>query len=923
MSALRVALSELKRMSAGILPKLVLIAMACIPLLYGGIYLYANWDPYGNVDEVSGALVMQDAGAQNSDGEHVNTGQDVADNLKESADFDWHDVATRDEAVQEVTDGDYDFALVIPQDFSENLQSAGSFKPDENGNTGEIDPRAAGLEVITNDANNYILTNIVSKAGTSVRDTVASEVGNETANTLLASFTDIHNNLQDASDGSAQLADGTVQLNDAIGQVKDGTADLSNGTVTLKDGTGQLVDGSDQLVDGQQQLADGSSQLSDGADTLAGGASDANDGAQQLSAGADTLSTNMATAAGGAADLADGAKTLHDGTVSLKDGTGQLSDGANQLADGTGQLSDGASQLADGTGQLTDGANQLADGTGQLSDGATRLAEGTQELNTKLSESGLNDISSALTQVCTDLSAAENQPGAASSLTDQVTEQLSKDLRANLAPLVADGTLTQAQVDQLAGDLTSQQTKQQLTETNQRALDQISGQLTDLGSSCATDGTSKVATDIDSLTGAVDQINTGAQDLATGASDLNTGAQDLADGVAEANTGAQDLATGASTLDEKMGELAGGADDLDKGATDLESGAAALETGANQLADGTSQLSDGSATLADGAGELADGTSQLSSGSSSLADAAGQLADGEQTALDGQKQLNSGVLKVDDGAGQLKSGASDLDSGVGQVQDGSADLRDGADELNTGLQDGVKQIPSLSEADQNKVADTMSDPVNLDETSLASGSNYGEGMGPFFIVLALWIGALMLVQTMRPSNTRALASQAPSLRIALGSWVPFGVVGFLQTVLLYAVVRFGLGFHFEHPVAVFWFLALVSLSYTAVVCGLVVLLESPGKLLALVILILQLVTAGGMMPVETLPKSIQWMHDFFPMGYALSGVRRLAYGIDLSALQTDITALLLWLLVGLGLSLLGTIKSRTWNLKKLNPEITV
>ena len=130
MTSLRLALTEIKRFSGGIMPKLVLIAMLCIPLLYGGVYLYSNWDPYGNVDRVTGALVMSDRGATTDDGEVMHTGQEVADELHESADFDWRDYSSRDRAVKDVTDGNVDFALIIPEDFSEKLLSTSRFTPD-------------------------------------------------------------------------------------------------------------------------------------------------------------------------------------------------------------------------------------------------------------------------------------------------------------------------------------------------------------------------------------------------------------------------------------------------------------------------------------------------------------------------------------------------------------------------------------------------------------------------------------------------------------------------------------------------------------------------------------------------------------------------------------------------------------------------
>ena len=192
MSVVRVALVELKRLTSGVLPVLVLLAMSCIPLLYGSLYLYGNWDAYGNVNGIVGALVVEDEGAKDASGNDLNTGADVKKSLLDAGNFDWKSVETRDKAVQGVSDGTYDFALVIPKDFSARLVSTGSFKPDEKGNTGPINPQAAGLEIITNDANNYVLTNIVTKAGTAVRDSVASKVGDKTANTLLASFTTIH-----------------------------------------------------------------------------------------------------------------------------------------------------------------------------------------------------------------------------------------------------------------------------------------------------------------------------------------------------------------------------------------------------------------------------------------------------------------------------------------------------------------------------------------------------------------------------------------------------------------------------------------------------------------------------------------------------------------------------------------------------------
>ena len=80
-------------------------------------------------------------GAKDASGNDLNTGADVKKSLLDAGTFDWKSVETRDKAVQGVSDGTYDFALVIPKDFSARLVSTGSFKPDEKGNTGPINPQ--------------------------------------------------------------------------------------------------------------------------------------------------------------------------------------------------------------------------------------------------------------------------------------------------------------------------------------------------------------------------------------------------------------------------------------------------------------------------------------------------------------------------------------------------------------------------------------------------------------------------------------------------------------------------------------------------------------------------------------------------------------------------------------------------------------
>ena len=854
MSVFRVALVELKRLTSGVLPVLVLLAMSCIPLLYGSLYLYGNWDAYGNVNGIVGALVVEDEGAKDASGNDLNTGADVKKSLLDAGTFDWKSVETRDKAVQGVSDGTYDFALVIPKDFSARLVSTGSFKPDEKGNTGPINPQAAGLEIITNDANNYVLTNIVTKAGTAVRDSVASKVGDKTANTLLASFTTIHGKMNEAADGADKINANTVKLSDAMTQLADGTGTLNDGAVKLADGSGQLVDGSGRLIEGQNKLADGSSQLADGAGTLNQGAGKVNDGA-----------------------------------VKLADGSSTLANGASDAHNGASQLADGSAALANGTGSLKKGANDLAQG-------AQQVADGTHSLKNALDQDGVRQLPGTLTAMCQNLNSIDTSAPSGdfgTDLSNTVVSKVAEDTRQKLAPLVESGSISQETADAIVANINSEQTKSAVASANDQALKNHLAQHGQAGS----DVLAKLQT--------LKNDNCVATGESAAAQKLST----LIDGVDKLDSGATAVAQGAGTLRD--------------GITKLDSGATTLADGSAKLADGTGKVADGASTLNNGASQLADGTGELKNGTGNLHNGAQQLADGEKEAVDGQNKLHEGATTLQDGSSQLADGTEKLNSSTGQIADGTGQLKDGTGQLSTGLQNGTRQIPNLNEEQQKDVASVMSSPVDLEHSSLANGRNYGEGMGPFFMCLALWIGGLMLVQTLRPLNNRALASKAPTARIILGSWLPFGLIGIAQAVLMFAAVKFGLGFQMAHPWLAFLFLCFVATIFTLFIHGVVVFFGSPGKLIALIIMILQLITAGGTMPYETLPHAMRWMHDFFPMGYAVTGMRRLSYGINESSLMPIMMYLLLWGAAGLVLGYLGTRRDRIWSLKKLIPEITV
>jgi putative membrane protein len=328
-----------------------------------------------------------------------------------------------------------------------------------------------------------------------------------------------------------------------------------------------------------------------------------------------------------------------------------------------------------------------------------------------------------------------------------------------------------------------------------------------------------------------------------------------------------------------------------------------------KLSDGAAAVSGGAAQLAGAAPALSDAVAKASAGADQLASGSAALAAGQQNAVDGAGKLVQGAQKLDDGAAQLESGA--------------ATASDGAGTLAGELARGAGKVPNPDDAQKDSLSKVMADPVAVSNVSQAKAGSYGAGLAPFFLTLALWIGIFMLVQAMRPVTQRALASNAPAWKIAAGGWLPFLAVSAVQASLLTLVVDVGLGLDPAHPVLMWFLMLAAAMAFSAIIQGVVALLGSPGKLVVLILLVLQLVSSGGTFPWQTTPEPLHAVHQILPMGYVVSGMRHLIYGADLASILPTMLGLVGYTLLGLAMSTAAVRKNKYWTLKTLKPEIAV
>ncbi|MET8657205.1 YhgE/Pip domain-containing protein [Streptomyces griseus] len=320
-----------------------------------------------------------------------------------------------------------------------------------------------------------------------------------------------------------------------------------------------------------------------------------------------------------------------------------------------------------------------------------------------------------------------------------------------------------------------------------------------------------------------------------------------------------------------------------------------------------------------------------------LAQRAPTLDDDLETAVAKVNELNTGAKKVAKGAqalhtglGAAQTGSSDLDTGVGKLKTGAENLDgglfrlgDGSAELAQGLNDGVGRIPDYDEKDRDARTGVMADPVQLASKSLHEAPNYGTGFAPYFIPLSLWVGAMVAYMLIQPLNRRALAAGASSWRIALAGWLPVAAIGTLQVGALMAVLHWGLGLQMANAAGTIGFLALVTCCFAAIVQWLNACFGAAGRILVLVVLMLQLTSAGGTYPVQTSPGFFGAIHPYLPMTYVVEGLRRLITGGPLGPVWLGCAVLGAFTVGALALTAFTARRKQVWSLSRLHPELSL
>ncbi|RLP75356.1 YhgE/Pip domain-containing protein [Mycetocola tolaasinivorans] len=562
-----------------------------------------------------------------------------------------------------------------------------------------------------------------------------------------------------------------------------------------------------------------------------------------------------------------GVNTLADGVRQAADGAGTLADGAHTLNDGAGELVVGLNSLADGSGKLSDGAHTLANGTDTLGAGTKTLADGIGKAATGAGTlaGGAHTLSDGLGQL------AGKTPALGAGAAE--LQLKSKDLPAQASAL-NDGA--QALSDGVGALHVNADKTAQLAAGIQQALTSDATQnltVAQLNAMLAANGIQ-----MEKLTGATAGISAAT----AGDSKLAAGASGLAAGTAK-------LSASAPALQQGIGTLAAGAAGVNDAVQQLSGGAGTLTAGADTLASSLNEA-------VPGANKLADGARTLNTGAHTLASSSTQLADGARTAADGGVTLTDGTQKLADGSGEL----------AGK------------------LGEGAEKAPDYSTARIDRTADVVANPVALATANENKAASFGEGFAPFFIALAAFVGALITWLILRALPTRALAGRTSGMRAALTGFIPAAAIGLGQVVIMMLVLVYGIGLQPVYWVATAAFMYLTTLAFLALQQMFIVLFGSAtGRVVSLVLLMLQLSSSGGTYPVETTPGFFQVLHPLMPATYVVNGLRQLITGGVDARFWIALAYMIGLLLISFAISAYAAGRQKVWTMKRLSPELAI
>ena len=291
-------------------------------------------------------------------------------------------------------------------------------------------------------------------------------------------------------------------------------------------------------------------------------------------------------------------------------------------------------------------------------------------------------------------------------------------------------------------------------------------------------------------------------------------------------------------------------------------------------------------------------------------------------------QLSSVLKNISDIYDRAGGNITQFTASVLEIKNNLYDTKVIVDELKskmTGVYDNLKMLNTSSgyemlmnvlKFDANDLGTFISAPVEISTEKIYPIETYGSAMTPFYTVLAIWVGALILVAIIHVNvKPQKEHPDINPVQAYFGRYITFFLIGQAQALLVTLGDLYFIGIQCISPFK-FWFAASVtSFVFSIFMYSLTVAFGNVGEALAVVIMVIQVAGAGGTFPVEVLPKVYQYIYKYLPFTYAMNALRETVGGFYKFNYWKYLVILSVYVLISLFIGLVVAIPCRKLNEK--------
>ena len=218
--------------------------------------------------------------------------------------------------------------------------------------------------------------------------------------------------------------------------------------------------------------------------------------------------------------------------------------------------------------------------------------------------------------------------------------------------------------------------------------------------------------------------------------------------------------------------------------------------------------------------------------------------------------------------------------------------------------------------DYKQQAEFFANPVQLKENQLYHIKNYGSAMTPFYTVLSIWVGAL-LMSSLLTTKVEDEENKYKPYQKYFGRGLLFMIISLLQTLIITLGDMYLLGTQANSPYRFVIYALLISLLFSAIIYTTVCLLGNVGKAVCIILLVLQIGSSGGTFPIQMTSSFFQTLYPKVPFTYSIGLLREAVGGVYIPAVNRDMKILLTYLVITLvGGAILVSLKARSAKLSR-------